>query len=140
MMRWKYFDHTADVMFEAYGKTLEEAFSNTCLAMFNILTDITKVKQTVNFGIKVEASTKEKLLFDFIDELIFLMDTEFVLISSVDNIRISQKDGKYTLESSVSGDKSINYDTHGDIKAPTYNEMSIKNDKTRYTLRVVVDI
>ena len=43
-MKFKYFDHTADIMFEAYGKTLEETFCNAGLAMFNILTDIRKVK------------------------------------------------------------------------------------------------
>lgn len=139
-MKWKYFDHTADAMFEAYGHTLEEAFSNTCLAMFNILTDITKVNQTASFAIKIQASTKQKLLFDFIDELLFILDTEFMLVSKVEKISITNSGGNYFLTATVSGDKALNYDTHGDIKAPTYNEMNIKQDEKGYTLRVVVDI
>ncbi len=64
-MKFKYLDHTADAMFESYGKDMEEAFVNSALAMFNILTDITKVKAIKKFEIKVKANSYEKLLFDF---------------------------------------------------------------------------
>jgi len=32
-MRFKFFKHTADVEFEAYGKTIEEAFENAAIAL-----------------------------------------------------------------------------------------------------------
>jgi SHS2 domain-containing protein len=44
MEKFKFFEHTADVEFEAYGKTLEEAFENAALAMFSVMTDTIKVK------------------------------------------------------------------------------------------------
>ena len=36
-------EHTADVAFIAYGKDLNEAFENAAKAMFNVMTDISKV-------------------------------------------------------------------------------------------------
>ena len=42
---YNYFDVTADIGFHAYGKSLNEAYENAGLAMFNVITDISKVKK-----------------------------------------------------------------------------------------------
>ena len=39
-LKYDYFDVTADIGFYAYGKSLEEAYENAGLAMFNVITDI----------------------------------------------------------------------------------------------------
>lgn len=139
-MKYKYLDHTADAMFESYGKDMEEAFVNSALAMFNILTDITKVKSEKKFEIEVKANSYEKLLFDFLGELLFYLDTEHMLFSKFDNMKITKVDNKYELFCSAIGDLASNYDTHGDIKAPTYNEMSIKETDDGVIIKAVVDI
>ena len=43
-MRFEYLDHTADVKFRAYGDSLEKAFGNAALAMFNVMVDTSGVK------------------------------------------------------------------------------------------------
>ena len=43
--KYEYFDVTADIGFYAYGNSLEEAYENAGLAMFNVITDINKVKK-----------------------------------------------------------------------------------------------
>ncbi|MBN2368443.1 archease [Candidatus Woesearchaeota archaeon] len=139
-MKFRYFDHTADAMFESYGKTMDEAFANAGLAMFNILTDISKVEAVKSFAVKVSADTLKKLLFDFFDELLFLLDTEHMLFSRFDNLKIKGEEGSYSLECTAFGDLASKYETHGDIKAPTYNEMSIKKTESGVIIRAVVDI
>jgi len=138
-MRFKYFDHTADVLFESYGKTLAEAFENAGLAMFNILTDIDKVKPEKEFSIEVISDSDEKLLYDFLEELIFLMDTEGILISKFSNLKI-KKENNFILTCKAKGDLALNYETHGDIKSPTYNQMEIKKKDKNYVIKAVVDI
>lgn len=145
-MRWKYIDHTADAMIQAFGKNLEEAFSNSAVAMFNLLTDITKVEDKIKCRIKIQTNTLEKLLFDFLDELLFLLDTKLLIFCKFSNIKISSsinptnKDNDYILTCDAFGDKASNYETHGDIKAPTYNEMSINIKNDFCTITFVVDI
>ena len=107
--------------------------------MFNILTDITKVKTKKAFKINVSADTPEKLLFDFLDELLFYLDTEHIILSEFD-LKINQEGKHYKLSCTASGDLASNYETHGDIKAPTYNEMFVKKTDSGYTIRAVVDI
>ena len=41
--QYEYLEHTADVKFLAYGKTLEEVFENAALAMFNVMIDTGKI-------------------------------------------------------------------------------------------------
>ena len=43
MDKYKFFEHTADAKFQAYGKSVEEAFSNAALAMFSVITDTSKI-------------------------------------------------------------------------------------------------
>ena len=39
MKKFEYFEATADIGFKAYGKTMNEAFENAGLAIFNIISD-----------------------------------------------------------------------------------------------------
>ncbi len=139
-MRFKYFDHTADAMFESYGKTIEEAFENAALAMFNIISNVDKVTANNTYPIKIKADKYEKLLFDFFDELLFYLDTEHIIFCKFEDIKITKKRKKYELNCLALGDNISNYERHGDIKAPTYNEMSINKTNQGWIIRAVVDI
>ncbi len=44
--KFEYLEHTADVYIRAYGKTMEEAYANSALAMFEVMTDTDKIAQT----------------------------------------------------------------------------------------------
>ena len=83
MAKFKFLEHTADAKFQAFGKTMEEAFSNAALAMFSIITDIKKIKKALKNEIKAEGSDLKSLLYNFLEELLFLIDTENFLLSSI---------------------------------------------------------
>ena len=51
-MKYKYLDHTADAKFQAFGKSLEEAFENAALAAFNIIVKTEDVKPEIIKEIK----------------------------------------------------------------------------------------
>ena len=139
MQPYKYFEHTADCKFQAYGKTLEEAFSNAVLAMINHLTP-DKIKSMVKRKIIKKSKRLDTLLYDFLEEFVFLIDTEGFLAGKVEEISIKEKDGEYSILAKVSGDTYKNYEVHGDIKAITYNDMFIKEEEGRWIVQVVVDI
>ena len=46
-MKYKFLEHKADAKFQAFGKSLEEAFSNAALAMTSIMTDPKKIKENL---------------------------------------------------------------------------------------------
>ena len=139
MEKFKFFEHTADAKFQAYGKSLGEAFSNAALAMFSVIIDTNKVNGTIKKDIECSSKDLKALLYDFLEELVFLIDTEDFLLSNVEEIKIF-KDELYFLRAVVTGDKADNYEPSGDIKAVTYNEMEIKKGKGKAMVQVVLDL
>lgn len=138
MKKFEFFEHTADAKFRAYGKNLEEAFANAALAMTSIMAGSGKIKPKIKREIKVEGDDTKALLYKFIEEFLFLLDTENFLLSEVKDVKITKGKKNYALTAKAYGDKAGNYKTHGDVKAVTYNEMEI-SEKPVY-VQVVVDI
>ncbi|MDP2909196.1 MAG: archease [Nanoarchaeota archaeon] len=140
-MRYRFLKHTADAKFQAFGKNLEEAFSNAAIAMFQVIVKTEKIDKKITKKIGVKAKDKESLLYKWLEELLFLLDTEFFMLNSVKKIRIKKEKETYFLKAEISGDKfKEKYERHGAVKAVTYNEMYIKEQKGKATVQVVLDI
>ena len=137
--KYEFLEHTADAKFRAYGNNLEEAFSNAALAMTSIIAD-GKVKPVIMANITVLGKDQKALLYNFLEEFLFLIDTENIFLSEIKKIKISKKNEEFALEATISADDIKNYKTHGDIKAVTYNEMEINEEKNNCMVQVVVDI
>ncbi len=136
-MKFKFLEHTADIKFQAFGKTMSEAFKNSALAMFNSMYD-KKVKPVKKVKIKIKGKDNENLLYEFLEELLFLLDTKHFFLSSIKSLKIDKKNFK--LEAEMTGDHAKNYDIHIDIKAITYNEMFVKKIKDKHITQVVLDV
>jgi SHS2 domain-containing protein len=137
-MKYQFLEHTADVKFLAYGKDLEEAFTNCALATMRIITE-DNIKPVETKQIKVSAKRKRSLLYDFLEELIFLMDTEGFLVSEIKELTIKE-DEELTLTATIQGDSADNYEVLTHIKSVTYSDMFIKEETGKVTIQVVHDI
>ncbi len=132
MKKFEFLEHTGDTKFKAFGKNLEECFSNAALAMFSIMVDYTKVKPKVEHKIKVKGSDLKSLLYNWLEELLFLVDAKGFLLNKIKSIKIDKK--KFTLEATVVGDKADDYETIEWVKAPTYNDMEINDNYVQVVL------
>jgi SHS2 domain-containing protein len=140
MKRYEFLDHTADAKFKAFGSTLEEAFTNAALATASLMWDWRKIEKKIKHEVKTNGRDLKQLLFNFLEEIIYLLDVKMFLLSSVDKVRIERERNKFFLEAVFEGDKySENYEIYGDVKAITYNEMEIKKDRP-VSIQVVVDV
>ena len=136
MKKYEFLPHTADVKFRAYGKTMEEAFSNAALALTKVITDPSKVEAMVEKKIEVSSEDEKALLYDFLEQFIILLDSESFLLNSINEIKIEGNN----LKAVVVGDTVLEkYETETHIKAVTYQEMEIKKEKSKYMLQVVLD-
>ena len=132
-MKYKYLEHTADIKFQAFGKSLEEAFSNSAYAMINIICE-KKVRERITKKIKVKGIDKKSLLYQFLEEILFLLNTKNFLLSKVKKIKIKGNE----LTAVLTGDNLKNYKLGLDVKAVTYNDMFIKEKP--FLIQVVLDI
>jgi SHS2 domain-containing protein len=133
---------SADVAFEATGKTPEEMFESAGLAITNTMVRaVTAVKPLVKKEIKKEADKIEKLLFDFLEELVYLKDAEQLLFSKFE-IKIKDEKQLKQLTAAAYGEK-INPKKHElivDIKAVTYHKFEVKKTENGWKAIVIVDV
>lgn len=137
MKKYVYLDRIADGEFLAYGKSLEQAFSNSALAMIGLMTR-KKISDKIKRKIKVRGNDLKQLLYGFLEEILFLLGSEQFLLSKVKKIKIDERE--FELEAEITGDKAKNYEIHGEVKAVTYNDMRIQKKKDRFVIQVVVDM
>lgn len=142
MTPFEFLDHTSEAKFRAYGKTLEECFENSARALFSIMVSLDKVKSKVKINFEVESEDLKSLLFDFLEELIILKDSEGFLLKEikVEINEINKTNKKYKLKAHCSGDKVGNYETGADVKAVTYDDMKVEKSKSEWMTQVVVDV
>ena len=130
-MKYKYLDHTADIKFQAFGKSLEEAFSNSAYAMTKIICK-EKVMERITKRIMIKGIDKKSLLYRFLDEILFLLNAKNFLLSKIKEIKIRDN----MLTAVLSGDDLGNYKLGLDVKSVTYNDMII----SERMVQVVLDI
>jgi len=147
MKKFIFLSHKADAKFQAFGKTLEELFENAASAMFFLfLNSKIKVKDNINKKIKVQGTDLESLLYNFLEEFLFLFDSKQFLSSEIKKMKITrigkinENKSKYVLEAEVCGDNAESYNIIGNIKAVTYNQMFIKKNKGGFVCQVVLDM
>jgi SHS2 domain-containing protein len=138
MMRYKFLKHTADVKFQAVGKTLEEAFENASLALIKVMTKGARTKAKEEKKFEIRGKDNENLLYGFLEEILFLLDAENFLMRKIKKIEIK----KDKLVAEILGDKASNYEFSNDVKAVTYNEMFVKFEENKkcWIVQVVLDV
>ena len=133
MVKYKFLEHKADAKFQAFGKNDEEKFVNAALAMVSLMYDNGKVKGGVVKKVKVEGVDLKSLLYGFLEEILFLFDSEFFLLKEVKKVKIGDRE----LSAELIGDVNKgSYKMEGAVKAVTYNEMEITDEY----VQVVVDL
>ena len=140
MKNFEYFDVTADIGFKAYGNNLNEAFENAGMAIFNIISDTSNIDPVTNISFEISSEDEVSLLYDFLEELLFYHEVNFMLFSKFD-VDIAEIDEGYKLKATICGEE-INWDKHErktEIKAITYHMMQIsKNDVVM--VQAIVDL
>jgi len=138
---FKYFDTTADIGIEVTSENIEEAFKNSALATLNLITDIEKIQTKISKEINITSEDEYGLLYDWITELLILLDSENFIASQYD-ITIKKENHEYTLKGNIIGDiydtSVYNYKT--EVKAITYHEMNIEKNENDIKIKFIVDL
>jgi SHS2 domain-containing protein len=138
---FEFFEVTADVGFRAHGQNLEEAFENAALAVFYTITDTKKINKRLSKRITIESEDEKALLYDWLTELLYLHDSEYLVFYKF-RVKIRrEKSDKYVLEADASGEEfnpSI-HEIRDEVKAVTFHLMEIQR-LNGYTVQVILDI
>jgi SHS2 domain-containing protein len=138
--KFRFLDHTADAKFQAFGRTLEEAFANAALAVAFLMWDPAEVERKIEHLVDVQGRDLEQLLVRFLGEVIYLFEVRSFLAAAVEGTAIEKTEAGFRLRAVFRGDdRPASYPLLGHVKAVTYNEMVI-DQGCPVTVQVVVDV
>ena len=139
MKPYELLEHTADAKFRAYGKTLEEVFANAVKGMTAIVVDPETVVKDRKIAISVEANDLKRLLFEFLDQILFLTDTQKFLAGMAEDLQITKDNKHYLLNAMLCGGDIVKYG--GNLKAVTYYDMLVEQQTDgTWIIQAVIDI
>jgi SHS2 domain-containing protein len=140
-VKFEYFDEiTSDQMFRAYGSTLPEVFEHAAMALFGVMYDLVEVR--IEDEVKVEAKgiDKEKLLYDWLSNLLLEFEVEGVFFAefSVKKINESSENGFHLIGIAKGSRKMPELRTH--VKGVTFHRFALERVNNQYIATVVVDV
>ena len=120
----------------AYGKSLAEAFASAAYGLFSLIVEPNKVKEKESRKVTVQAQDAEGLLFNWINELIYIFEVERLLFKSFD---ITEFTGQ-SLEATCWGEKydPSRHQLKTGVKSATYHMLKVDGEKNR--VQVIFDV
>ncbi|MCW4004277.1 MAG: archease [Candidatus Bathyarchaeota archaeon] len=140
--KFEFLEHTADVYIRAHGATMQEAYENAALAMFETMTDTSKVAQTQEETVEAEAEDQYAILYNWLEALLVKFETENMLYSKFQITDWQETNEGFKIKAKVWGEK-FNPQKHAQkvaVKAVTYHRMVIIEEPDRVLLEFILDI
>jgi SHS2 domain-containing protein len=136
--RFEILDHTADIGLIVYGENLRVLFENAGEAFFHIITDLRKVRRRVEKRIDIKGESLDRLMVDWLSELLYLHDVESLLFKGfkVDSV------GEGGLKAIVKGEP-FQEGVHvikTEVKAVTYHQIEVRQENGRWRAQVILDL
>jgi SHS2 domain-containing protein len=140
--RFEFLEHTADVYVRANGKTMEEAYENAALSMFETMTDSDKITQKQEETLEVEAEDQYALLYNWLEALLVKFETENMLYSKFQITKWEETDENFKIKAKIWGEKfdPKKHPQRVGVKAVTYHRMVIIRERDRVVLEFILDI
>ncbi|MBO8181995.1 MAG: archease [Archaeoglobus sp.] len=142
-MDYRLLDHTADIAFEAFGASLDELFENAAKAFYDAFVMVENVRAEEERRIEVSEFEIDYLLYKWLNEILFLFDTEFFAAKNV-SVSIKKEKKEYLLEANLLGGKIGPEMIKTEPKAITMHNFTVEKRKEGerefWYAHVVIDI
>jgi SHS2 domain-containing protein len=138
MKRFEILDHTADIGLVIYGENLKALFENAGEAFFRLITDLRKVRRRVERRINIGRESLDRLMVDWLSELLYLHDVENLLFKGF-KVESVGKDG---LKAIVKGEpfREGVHVIKTEVKAVTYHRIEVRQEKGGWRAQVILDL
>jgi SHS2 domain-containing protein len=140
--KFEFMEHTADVYVRAHGNTMEEAYENAALSMFETITDTDKVAASQEDNLEVEAEDQYALLYNWLEALLVKSETEGMLYSKFQISGWKETTESFKFKAKIWGEK-FDPQKHPQkvaVKAVTYHRMVVIRETDRVILEFILDI
>jgi SHS2 domain-containing protein len=145
MPKYAFFDHTADIGVEIFGRTKKQLFAHAAEALFDVLIEKngqkSKAARTTKERLKIRAldgTDVGDLLINFLRELLYLTNGAGWVIKHCTILECSNK--RLVVQLLVEPLPNKAYAIKTEIKAVTYSGLSVSKNKAGWQARVIFDV
>jgi len=131
-------DHTADIGIIAYGKDVEELFSNAALALFSLITEPESIEEKSHLKLKVSSEDRDSLLVEWLNELIYFFDARHILFNRFDIESLTHNELKATCYGEDFD--PLKHKIKRGVKAATYHMLKLDKNSDGYKAQIILDI
>ena len=133
------FKFLPDVAFEAESPTVGGLFESCALAVTDIMVDPATLEARVGREITFQGKDLDRLLYDFLTELIIAKDVDSLLFKEF-SVHVDQKEGSLRVTAKGEPIDRGRHALRNDVKAVTMHLFGVKRRGKRWTATVVLDI
>ncbi len=139
---YRFLEHVTDALVEAWGKTLEEAFSQGGLALFETMLDTKTVQPKTSEEIQAAGHDERELLYNYLEELLLLFEVKQLALGDFTVSSIIPTHGEIRLKGQASGEPYDRAKHNGkvEVKGITYHLMEIEKRPGKVTVRFLLDL
>jgi SHS2 domain-containing protein len=130
--------HTGDLGMLVYGRDLPELFVHAAWAMFDLMSDATSIRPQQTVTVSIEATDLEDLLVRWLNELLYLYDTQRFLCCEACFTALEPTHLTATVQGEPFDPARHPIDT--EIKAVTYHQIAVEQVAGRWQARVIFDL
>jgi SHS2 domain-containing protein len=136
--KFEFIEHTADLGFRAYAVSIEELFVHAAEAFFEAILSTESVEERINRSIEVEAGALDELMVNWLNEFLYLYDTERLVFRRFQIKPIRQN----RLEANAWGEimDPARHEIKSGIKAVTYHKLYVREREGVWETQVIFDI
>lgn len=135
-MPFRFLEHPADIRFECCGKTAQELFESAAQALYAVALRSHRYAEEISRDILLQADGWEDLLIRWLQELIYLLDTERFVATRFAFKKIHDTG----LHVHASGYLCQPCEREREVKAATYHGLQLARDGDGLRAELVLDL
>jgi SHS2 domain-containing protein len=136
--KYEFIEHTADLGLKVYGDSIEALFVHAAEAFFETILSLESVEEKIERSIAVGAEATDELMVSWLDEFVYLYDTEKLVFKRFEITSIQ----KNQLRAKAWGEKMdpARHEIKSIIKAVTYHQLYVKEIDGRWEAQIIFDV
>jgi SHS2 domain-containing protein len=141
MGHYETFEHTADLGLRVWGDDLTDLFRTAASALFDVIAgDRDSIRDDTRVPVSLTADSREELLVEWLNDLIYRMETEHLLFRSFD---VAVDDRRPLVLAGEIRGEAIDHNRHSlqqEVKAATRHGVKVEAVADGWMAEIILDI